>query len=196
MDIMAGNGNKLLTLHFVRRVTEEGKKQVLLGMKKRGFGEGKWNGFGGKVEPGETIERAAVRELVEESEVVARNIRRRGRLIFTFNSMPTVMEVHVFETTEYEGVPAETEEMKPEWYDEESLPFDDMWADDRYWLPVLLRDRSVIDGVFHFDDESTLLTHKLDEVFWRNSDDDDAAPPGDSGVVLLSSSFLPVCDLP
>lgn len=38
--------NKLLTL-------------VLLGMKKRGFGAGKWNGFGGKVQPGETIEEAA-----------------------------------------------------------------------------------------------------------------------------------------
>lgn len=40
--------NKLLTL-------------VLLGMKKRGFGAGKWNGFGGKVQPGETIEEAARR---------------------------------------------------------------------------------------------------------------------------------------
>ena len=48
--------NKVLTLAFVRRPSE-----ILLGFKKRGFGVGLWNGFGGKVEPGETIEAAAKR---------------------------------------------------------------------------------------------------------------------------------------
>lgn len=48
--------NKLLTLVLV---VQPGR--VLLGMKKRGFGAGKWNGFGGKVQPGETIEQAARR---------------------------------------------------------------------------------------------------------------------------------------
>ena len=48
--------NKLLTLVLVCNET-----QVLLGMKKRGFGEGRWNGFGGKVESGETITEAAIR---------------------------------------------------------------------------------------------------------------------------------------
>lgn len=41
--------------------------QILLAMKKRGFGEGKWNGAGGKVEAGETIVQAASRELREET---------------------------------------------------------------------------------------------------------------------------------
>lgn len=48
--------NKLLTLLFV---LEPGR--VLLGMKKRGFGEGRWNGFGGKVQGGETVEEGAIR---------------------------------------------------------------------------------------------------------------------------------------
>ena len=38
---------KLLSLVYVRRGT-----QILLGLKKRGFGQGKWNGFGGKLEEG------------------------------------------------------------------------------------------------------------------------------------------------
>ena len=54
---------------------EEGERQLLLGRKKRGFGEGKWNGFGGKLEPGETVEEAAVRELQEESGVTATQLR-------------------------------------------------------------------------------------------------------------------------
>lgn len=48
---------KALTLTLVR----SGAGEILLGLKKRGFGEGKWNGFGGKVEPGETIPQAAAR---------------------------------------------------------------------------------------------------------------------------------------
>ena len=48
--------NKLLTLAFVTQ-----KDKVLLGLKKKGFGMGRWNGFGGKVEKGETIEEAAKR---------------------------------------------------------------------------------------------------------------------------------------
>lgn len=59
---------KRLTLVLLR-ATIDAKDQILLGMKKRGFGMGKWNGFGGKVEPGETIEEGALREMAEESGV-------------------------------------------------------------------------------------------------------------------------------
>ena len=60
MSIKTGS-RKVLTLVFLRDAT-----RVLLGMKKRGFGVGKWNGFGGKVEPGETVVEAAAREVTEE----------------------------------------------------------------------------------------------------------------------------------
>eukprot|EP00056_Hartaetosiga_gracilis_P017259 m.6783 g.6783 ORF g.6783 m.6783 type:complete len:151 (-) comp5533_c0_seq1:454-906(-) len=54
---------KPLTLVFA--FADEDRKRILLGMKKRGFGKGKFNGFGGKLEKGETVEEAAVRELQE-----------------------------------------------------------------------------------------------------------------------------------
>lgn len=60
---------KILTLCMVMK---DGK--LLLGMKKRGFGMGRWNGFGGKVEAGESIEEAAKREVFEESGLVARSV--------------------------------------------------------------------------------------------------------------------------
>lgn len=56
-----GHAPKLCTLVLPNR-----GRQYLLGLKKRGFGEGKYNGFGGKVEQGETIRQAAIRELQEE----------------------------------------------------------------------------------------------------------------------------------
>ena len=48
--------NKVLTLAFVRDSC-----RILLGLKKRGFGEGRWNGFGGKVQKGESIKDGAKR---------------------------------------------------------------------------------------------------------------------------------------
>ena len=70
---------KFLTLVLVFDNT-----RILLGLKKRGFGEGRWNGFGGKVEDGESIEEAAYRELTEESGVSAKKLTKRGELVFEF----------------------------------------------------------------------------------------------------------------
>ena len=50
----------------------DGQGRVLLGRKKRGMGLGKWNGFGGKIEAGETMRQCAVRELREECGLIAR----------------------------------------------------------------------------------------------------------------------------
>jgi 8-oxo-dGTP diphosphatase/2-hydroxy-dATP diphosphatase len=47
---------KIFTLVLVSK-----KCGILLGLKKRGFGEGKWNGFGGKIESGESVIQAAIR---------------------------------------------------------------------------------------------------------------------------------------
>ncbi|KAH9555225.1 hypothetical protein CY35_08G103800 [Sphagnum magellanicum] len=79
---------KVLTLVIIEK---EGK--VLLGMKKRGFGQGYYNGFGGKVETGETVEEAAARELEEEAGVVAVSMEKRGILTFHFDDNPQPWEI-------------------------------------------------------------------------------------------------------
>jgi 8-oxo-dGTP pyrophosphatase MutT (NUDIX family) len=73
------------SLIFVRRKNPNGDEndhQVLLGMKKRGFGVGKINGYGGKVEDKETNDQACIRELNEESTLIANSIKRLGYLVF------------------------------------------------------------------------------------------------------------------
>jgi 8-oxo-dGTP pyrophosphatase MutT (NUDIX family) len=75
-----------------------------VGLKKRGFGQGKWNGFGGKVEAGETIEAAAARELKEESLVELGDghaLEKRGILNFFFAGEPKVMQVCVETHVQY-----------------------------------------------------------------------------------------------
>lgn len=72
-------------------------------------------------------------------------------------------EVHVFLTREFEGEPSESDEMLPRWFAFESVPFDQMWADDRLWLPHVLFEGKSVRGHFHFAaDELTILEQTLD----------------------------------
>jgi 8-oxo-dGTP pyrophosphatase MutT (NUDIX family) len=99
-------------------------------MKKRGFGAGKWNGFGGKVESGESFEEAAIRELHEECSIRCSNLSSIGYLVFRMEDDRKFMKVHVYETWEFEGMAIESDEMRPEWYHEHDIPFSKMWPDD------------------------------------------------------------------
>jgi ADP-ribose pyrophosphatase YjhB (NUDIX family) len=99
------------TLVFCRRKAEDGTGEVLLGMKKRGFGVGKWNGFGGKIEDGESIDEGAKRELMEECSISANTLERRGFLVFKMLEARKIMRVHVFDTEHYSGEAVESEEM-------------------------------------------------------------------------------------
>jgi 8-oxo-dGTP diphosphatase / 2-hydroxy-dATP diphosphatase len=136
---------------------------ILLGMKKRGFGEGKWNGFGGKVEEGETVEEAVLREMKEESGVSVHDIKKRGVLTFRFLESGEVLEVHIFSARDFSGEPAESEEMFPQWYALEDIPYDSMWPDDKYWLPVLLKGKNFT-GEFSFDESNAIVAHTLEHI--------------------------------
>lgn len=149
---------KILTLCVVN----DGSR-VLLGMKKRGFGMGRWNGFGGKVTEGETIERAALRELHEEAGIKATNLEKRGLLTFAFEGDPQILEVHVFAVPYFTGVPSESEEMQPQWFSHRVIPFDAMWPDDKHWFPLLLAGKN-FKGEFNFRGMDTILNYQLKEV--------------------------------
>lgn len=152
---------KPLTLCVIQNETH-----ILLGMKKRGFGAGRWNGFGGKVALGETVEAAAKRELLEECGLDAQVLEKRGILRFEFATSSEALEVHVFGVVKYDGEPVETEEMKPHWFKLTDIPFDKMWPDDRHWLPLFLEGKR-LDGRFYFLDNDTLLHFTLHEEFQR-----------------------------
>ena len=115
---------------------------VLLGLKKRGFGTGLWNGFGGKIES-ESVEEAAIREVEEECglRIEPGSLDSAGVLEF---SLPDIeLRVHVFTAKHFSGEVLESGEMKPEWYPFESVPYALMWEDDRHWLPYVLAGKSV-----------------------------------------------------
>ncbi|KAJ1720590.1 hypothetical protein LPJ53_004795 [Coemansia erecta] len=133
--------------------------RVLLGMKKRGFGKNKYNGFGGKVEAHETIAAGAMRELHEESGLSARSLDKHGILFFYFEGDSVAMEVHVYVTGEYAGRAVETDEMRPEWFDMDGMPFEKMWADDPEWWPMVLEGKRFV-GRFWFKNDMVTITRR------------------------------------
>ena len=111
--------------------------QVLLIVKKRGLGAGKINGPGGKIDPGESPLACAIRETREELEITPLNPVKLGELWFSMGDIPDIL-CHVYRSDDFNGTPAETDEAVPLWVKVDEIPYDRMWADDRFWLPLLL----------------------------------------------------------
>lgn len=137
--------------------------RVLLAMKKRGFGEGWWNGAGGKIKEGETPLEAILREMQEEVGIVPRDLVHHGTLHFFFEDGTPDWEVRVFRAEEFAGGPAESEEMRPAWFNFEDIPYDSMWKDDPHWLPLLLEGKR-FEGKFTFRNNHTLISHEVTEL--------------------------------
>jgi len=135
--------------------------QILLAMKKRGFGSGRYNGVGGKIEPNETVEQAMIRECQEEIEVTPTNywkVAEHDFLVEGENAWR--MYAHVYFCDAWQGEPHETEEMAPHWFNRSNIPYDKMWQDDAHWLPQVLEGQKLF-GYFTFDDKDRMLTSNV-----------------------------------
>lgn len=134
---MSGNNQRELSNVYLVRGDE-----VCLGMKKKhhnkSFGVGKWNGFGGKIELGETPEEAAIRECQEECGVTPLNMAKVAIIHFIDkeSGIDDIMNTYLCE--EFAGEPHDTAEMSPKWFKKDSLPYDQMWSDDKYWMGKML----------------------------------------------------------
>ena len=124
--------------------------RILLAMKKRGFGAGNWNGVGGKLQEGETVEEAALREMKEEIGVTAEHsaLEKAAELTFHFKDGTDIL-VHTFLVNSWNGEPHESEEMAPKWYRIADIPFQSMWPDDKHWMPLVLAGKKIA-AEFHF----------------------------------------------
>jgi len=141
-------------------IVDDETNKVLLIHKKTGIGQGKINGPGGKLEPGETPLESAIREVEEELLITPTGLEEMGVLRFAFVDG---LHLHciVFRASGYkDGEPTETREAKPEWFLISEIPYPRMWADDAFWLPQMLAGKH-FEGWFEFDGE-WMLTRKVE----------------------------------
>ena len=138
-------------------VVQDGK--ILLIEKKRGHGAGKINGPGGKIDPGETPLEAAIRETQEELHITPGLPRKLGELHFSMSDHVPI-HCHIYRSDAFHGTPTETDEAVPLWTALDAIPYERMWEDDRYWLPLLLEEQPFL-GRFVFEG---------DRMLWRAVD--------------------------
>ena len=151
--------------------------QILLVYKKFGkFGVGKWNGPGGLVEEGESVEECCCREFLEETSstpeakdgILVKKLKEVGLAEFEFQSMPgQIRECHIFKILGYSGKAKENYQMTPVWFRFEDIPFNSnkIWRSDEIWLRLLLAGKK-FRGWFLYDnpENGRLLEYRLKTV--------------------------------
>lgn len=141
-------------------VVKDGK--VLLGKKLRGFGEGKVNGAGGKVQENESLGEAMLRETKEEFGIIPKNYKQVGNILYDeFNGDKKLyFDTAIFVASDYEGEPKTSDEMMPIWYNKNNLPYEDMFGDDIYWLENILNGKRV-NARFEFDKDFNIVSKNI-----------------------------------
>lgn len=153
IDWSAWKAKDPATLVFV---IDQGR--ILLIRKKRGLGLGKVNGPGGKLDPGEDAVSCARRECREELGIRVHDLECMGEHKFQFVDGYSI-HCWVFRTSSYEGEAVETAEAVPLWTDIDAIPYEEMWEDDRMWLPLLLQGQP-FSARWVFDDDR-MLDHDI-----------------------------------
>lgn len=152
------------TLLFLVKKSDNKITDICLAMKKRGFGAGRWNGVGGKLNEGETFEQGVMREAQEEVSVEPNNVQKVAELTFTFPANPDWNQiVETFVTESWEGEPTESEEMAPKWFSISDIPYADMWPDDIFWLPKVL-EGNLVKAKFTFGEKDSVLEQFVEVV--------------------------------
>ncbi len=136
-------------LTFIKR-----EHEWLLIHKKRGLGKGKVNAPGGRIDPGETAIQAAIRECEEEVGLTPNTLRESTELNFIFVDGYS-LKGYVFIAEGFEGDLVETDEADPFWCAETEVPYDKMWEDDQFWLPLMFKGEYTR-GRFIFDNDKML----------------------------------------
>lgn len=141
--------------------------KILLGFKNPGkkFG-GKWNGFGGGLEDGESLEECAIRETYSETGIIPKNLEKAGKILFKFKTDEHDHEVIFYRAKDYEGILDKSKDfIEYGQFDIKELEkiYDQMMPADRFWLPLFVQEK-MFKGYVCFDSEFKVVSYEINEV--------------------------------
>jgi len=132
---------KLATLCYVIDKNSNSTLMIHRVKKKNDYHRGKWNGLGGKFEPGESPEECAVREIKEESGLIIKNIEMKGFITFPMFDGKEDWYVFLFTADEYEGELIDSNEGNLDWIPNEKLTEINLWEGDKYFIPWIFKEK-------------------------------------------------------
>ncbi len=157
--------NPQKTIRAVICYLKRGDEFLLLLKASGKFGGGFWNAPGGKIEPHETAEQAVVREVTEETGLVLGSFEKMGLLEFYFGPGKRRPDwtAEVFVSENFSGEERESVEGKLQWFSKDEFPFEQMWEDDRYWIPLMVEGIK-FEGIFEFTaDSKKMVSYKIEK---------------------------------
>ena len=148
---------QLATLCYVK---SNGKTLLLhRSMKKNDIHFNKWNGLGGKFDPGETPDECVAREVYEESGLLITNPILKGVLSFPRFKDKVDWYVFVFIAREFTGKLINSPEGKLKWIHDEDVPNLTLWEGDLIFLNWL-NEKPFFSGKFEYD-KGKLIRHQV-----------------------------------
>ena len=151
---------KKMTLAYL---IKDGKWLMLLRNKKENdINEGKWIGVGGKVEEGESVEQAAIREIEEETGYIVDDIEYCGEVLFLYDIAPAE-RIYVYQSRNFHGEEIECTEGSLSWIKEEDIMDLSLWEGDRIFLKKMMEGNIPFHIMLHYDENAKLVEVKDDD---------------------------------
>jgi 8-oxo-dGTP diphosphatase len=132
---------KLATLCYVMDKQNNSTLMIYRDKKENDYHKGKWNGLGGKFDPGETPEECAIREIEEESGLRVKSVKMRGFITFPLFDGKEDWYVFLFTADEFEGKLIDSPEGHLAWILNNKLTEINLWDGDKIFIPWLFGDK-------------------------------------------------------
>ncbi len=142
---------KLATLCYVTDKNKNATLMIHRVKKQNDYHEGKWNGLGGKFDPGESPEECAIREIEEECGLKVKSLTMKGFITFPLFDGKEDWYVFLFKTNEFEGKLIDSPEGHLEWIPNNKLTEINLWEGDKIFIPWLFEDK-FFSAKFNYDD--------------------------------------------
>ncbi len=137
---------------------------LLLIKSTEGVNKDKWNAPGGEIVQGETPAKAAMKYLYQQTGLYSNKVTSHGTVRLALNGKTDFSyRLHVFSTKTATGDPKPNVEGELKWFNLTDIPYYEMWADDRYWLTLVMQGKQFEADFFLDEKNEKVVKYQIKE---------------------------------